>query len=288
MIETVFDLSIEHGEGPVWDEETKSLYWIDMFQGDFYKGNPTTGFFTKKNIRQPIGVVALREKGGVVFAAHAGFGFTDITPDAPVTMFNNPQPHFPETRFNDGKVDPLGNFVAGTMTFDGKTPMGNLFRLQADQTVQCLENNLLLSNGIDWSPDGSKCFLADTFGQVIYSYDYDLRDGSISKRQHFIDFEKDEFPDGFCIDDAGNLWVAMWGSSCILGFNKEGKRISVIELPVTHPTSCCFGGDGLSTLFITTSKIELSETEKQQQPLAGKILKVITNGTGQKMRKYKG
>jgi len=36
IIETVFDLSLEHGEGPVWDVATNRLYWVDLFAGDFY------------------------------------------------------------------------------------------------------------------------------------------------------------------------------------------------------------------------------------------------------------
>jgi D-xylonolactonase len=288
LVETVFDLNIEHGEGPLWDNTTNSLYWVDIFAGDFYKGDPATGVFLKKNIGQPIGTIALRQETGIVFAAHEGFGYTSIEENKPVIFFNNPQTNYPETRFNDGKVDPLGNFMAGTMTFDGQKPIGQLFQLRSNHTVQCLENELMLSNGMDWSPNGSQFFFADTVRQVIYQYDYNLKTGSISNRSNFIEFKKDEFPDGFCMDTAGNFWVAMWGSSKILQFNDQGKRIAAIDLPVTYPTSCCFGGADLSTLYITTSKIELSETERIKEPLAGKILKIETNSKGQLMRRYQG
>lgn len=288
MVQPLFDISIEHGEGPVWDIATNKLYWVDLMIGDIYSGDIMTGKICKKSISQPLGSVALREKGGILVAAHQGFGFTDLKEDTQVDFFNNPQPAYPETRFNDGKVDPLGNFVAGTMTFDGKKDIGNVFLLKPDKNVICLENNLLLSNGIDWSPDGTKCYLADTNAHVVYSYDYIMDNGTLSNRKNFIDFNGDEWPDGLCVDTEGNLWIAMWGGSCIIKFDKNGKKIKAIELPVTHPTSCCFGGDDLSTLFITTSKLVLSDAERTTQPLAGKILTMQTGSKGQMMGKFKG
>ena len=287
-IETVFDVILKHGEGPVWDVANNRLYWVDLFAGDIYSGDPTTGKFEKKNLGQPVGVVALRENGGFVFAAHEGFGFTDISPDSPVTFFSNPQPYFPLTRFNDGKVDPLGNFVAGTMTFNGMKPFGNLFQLGPDQMVQGIERSLMLSNGMDWSPCGTIFYLADTNNRVVYAYDYNLADGSISNRKNFIEFDEHEFPDGLCVDEAGNLWIAIWGGGMILQFDNCGKRCNKIELPVTHPTSCWFGGEGLSTLFITSSQHSLTDMQKQQQPLAGKIFTIQPDCKGQAMRRYAG
>jgi xylono-1,5-lactonase len=288
IIETAFDIRLEHLEGPLWDEETNSLYWVDLLEGDFYSGNIDNKIIIKKNIGQPLGAVVLRESGGVVLAAHQGFGFDDFEKKSIPHFLNNPQPNYPETRFNDGKVDPLGNFFAGTMTFDGKKAIGNLYSLQKDGSIKVLEKNLLLSNGMDWSPDATKFYLADTNSQVIYCYDYDSLNGNISDRQNFIEFKDAEYPDGLCIDTQGNLWIAMWSNGKIIQFDNEGNRINEIMLPVTHPTSCCFGGKSLSTLFITTSMIELSEEERQNQPLAGKILKIETTFQGQPNRKYKG
>lgn len=284
----VFDISVQHGEGPLWDSVTNSFYWVDLVVGDIYCGNSATGKVDKKSIGQPVGVMALRQSEGIVVAAHQGFGFTDMKENTPVKFFNNPQPAYPETRFNDGKVDPLGNFVAGTMTFDGMKPIGNLFSLNSNKETICLESNLLLSNGIDWSPDGTKCYLADTNAHVIYSYDYNINNGTLSNRKNFIDFNHDEWPDGLCIDTEGNLWIAMWGGSCIIKFDKNGKKLKAIELPVSHPTSCCFGGDDLSMLFITTSKLPLSNTQKEEQLLAGKVLCMQTENKGQIMRRFKG
>lgn len=287
-VQPVFDIGIEHGEGPLWDVATNSLYWVDLLVGDIYCGDIATGKVSKKSIGQPLGVIALRQNGGIVVAAYQGFGFTDMKEDTAVDFFNNPQPAYPETRFNDGKVDPLGNFVAGTMTFDGIKPIGNLFSLHTNKETICLESNLLLSNGIDWSPDGTKCYLADTNAHVVYSYDYHINNGTLSNRKNFIDFTGDECPDGLCVDTEGNLWIAMWGGSCINQFDKNGTKIKTIELPVTHPTSCCFGGNDLSTLFITTSRLPLSNKQKEEQLFAGKILSLQVNNKGQIMRRFKG
>jgi len=287
-VQPIFDINIEHGEGPLWDVATSTFYWVDLLAGDIYYGNIATEKVAKKSIGQPLGTIALRENGGIVVAAHQGFGFTDITEGTPVTFFNNPQPAYPETRFNDGKVDPLGNFVAGTMTFDGLKPIGNLFSLNGNKKSICLESNLLLSNGMDWSPDGTKCYLADTNAHVVYSYDYHSNNGTLSNKKYFIDFNANQWPDGLCVDTEGNLWIAMWGGSCIILFDSNGNKMKTIKVPVSYPTSCCFGGDDLSTLFITTSKLVLSNKQKEEQLLAGKMLCVQTENKGQIMRRFKG
>ena len=103
----------------------------------------------------------------------------------------------------------------------------------------------------------------------------------------FILFSNNEFPDGMCIDMEGNLWVAMWQGGKISRFDAAGKKVEDIFLPVSCPTSCCFAGENLSTLFITTSQLLLSDSEKKQQPLAGRILSIETNTKGQQSRKFK-
>lgn len=287
-VETIFNINIEHGEGPVWDAESNSLYWVNIFAGEFYQGNPIEGTCVNKNIGQPIGALALRASGGIIVAAHEGFGFTTMELNDPVQFFNNPQLDYPLTRFNDGKIDPLGNFIAGTMTFDGKQPIGELYQLNKQQNTYCIEKNLRISNGMDWSPCGNYFYFTDTMQQTIFQYDFNQSNGAISNRKQYINFEKEEYPDGFCIDANGGFWVAIWGGSKILRFSADGKRMGAIDLPVAYPTSCCFGGTDLSTLYITTSRVELSETERKNQPLAGRLLKIETNSKGQLMRKYQG
>lgn len=286
-IQSLFNLRTEHGESPVWDEEGSIFYWVDLLQGHFHKASLHANDPETFRIGQPLGVLALRERGGYVLALKEGFAFYDADTKS-LTPIHNPEAHLPETRFNDGAIDPAGRFLAGTMDFKGSMPVGSLYSLSSDLQVSQLETSIFIANGMDWKPDGSSFFLTDTNMHLIYKYSYDIGTGAIKDRSDFIVFKETEFPDGMCIDTDGNLWIAMWSEGKISRFDGIGKKIEDILLPVKYPTSCCFGGESLSTLLITTSALLLNEKEKKEQPLAGGILAFETGTKGQPMRKLKG
>lgn len=291
-ISPLFDVVAEHGESPVWDPAGQTLYWVDLLQGAYFSANVGSGPITRHAVGQPLGVLALREQGGLVMALRDGFAlYNDTTKE--LTWLHGRlaaqlDGHHPEARFNDGAVDPAGRFLAGTMLFDGREAVGQLYSLGEDRQLDLLEQALFVTNGMDWSPDGKTFFLTDTGHHVIYAYDYDVLSGTMANRREFIRFQDDEFPDGMTVDAAGGFWVAMWGGGCIRRFDASANPLETIELPVTHPTSCCFGGNELKELFITTSRLELTEADRQAQPLAGRLLHLSTDTTGQVQRRYRG
>jgi xylono-1,5-lactonase len=285
--EPVFDVITEHGEGPVWDPIEGNLYWVDLLEGDYIKTNLGTGETKRFNLGQPLGVLALRAKGGLVVALRDGFAFWDEA-TRQLDFIHTPEKENTETRFNDGAVDPDGRFFAGTMTMDGKKDIGNLYRLGTDKSLKKVESSLFIPNGMAWSMDAKTFYLTDTHRNVIFAYDYELESGDITNRRTFIQFEKHEFPDGLTTDTHGNFWIAMFGGSKICQYDRLGKKANEITLPVQYPTSCCFGGDKLSTLFVTTSKLVLSEAERKQQPLAGSMFRLETDVVGVCEPRFKG
>jgi sugar lactone lactonase YvrE len=286
-VEPLFTQRVEHGEGPVWDPEASTLYWVDLLQGKFYRASAHTGTQSEFAVGQPLGVLALREKGGLVMALRDGFAFWDAQTRA-LTFLHDPEAHLPSNRFNDGAVDPAGRFLAGTMAYEGDQAVGNLYVLDYDRRVRRLEAALFVTNGMDWSPDGRTFYLTDTGRHLIYAYDYDPEKGILTNRRVHIRFNSQEFPDGMRVDAEGGCWVALWGGGLIRRFDWRGQKVADIPLPVSHPTSCCFGGDKRDELFITTSQLPLPEAERKAQPLAGCVLHVQTDVQGQLQRRYRG
>lgn len=286
-IQPLFNLRCHHGEGPVWDPESQQFYWVDLMQGQFFIGDWASSRVETHVIGQPLGVLALREKGGVVMALRDGF-FTYDTHKRTLEEVQPTEAEVAATRFNDGAVDPQGRFWAATMTYDGRKPIGNLYCLDESGAVQRQEQNLMLPNGMGWSMDRSTYFFADTERHVIYAYDYDLETGSLSNRRNFIEFGPEGFPDGLTVDVNDHLWVAMWQEAKISHFDEEGRKVEDIALPVSHPTSCCFGGPERKHLLITTSQRPLSPEQKKAAPLAGGCLMLETGTTGQREPRYKG
>lgn len=275
-----------HGEGPVWDPVSQQLYWVDISEGNFFRGKLSDNKVETYPVGQPVGVLALMEEEKVIMGVKEGIGIYSLPEKRLQLIFTLPKSG--DIRFNDGTVDPQGRFVAGTMQTNGETPVGKLYSMDAGQKVIILKEALFIPNGMKWSRDNKTFFLTDTPKHVIYAFDYEPETGKIFNQRHYIDFEKDEFPDGMCLDEDGGFWVALWGGSKILRFDKTGKRLDQIKLPVPYTTSCCFGGANKNMLFITTSQRDLTVEQKKQFPLSGNTFMLETDTTGPAQKRYAG
>lgn len=287
--EPIFSISTEHGEGPVWDTVEQKLYWVDLLQGKYFKADISTNEIKEFSVGQSLGFLALRENNeGLVVGVRDGFGFYNEERNELALIEPSPEQNNKEVRFNDGAVDPNGRFFGGTMEWDGEENQGKLFRLNTDHSWDVLEENIHITNGMGWNPEKDTFFMIDTLHNAVYAFDYYLQTGDISNKRIHIQFPETEFPDGMTIDSEGGFWIAMWEGSKINHFDKYGVKVEEIAIPVLHPTSCCFGGANMKTLFITTSKLPLSEKDRKENPLAGRTFKVETNTVGQIEPRYNG
>jgi len=260
------------GEGPLWLPESKQLIWVDI-EGkrlNFY--TPMSGAQKSIQLDQRIGAVVQSEDGRLVCALENGFYYLDLKTETLQTIAN-PESHLPNNRFNDGKCDPAGRFWAGTMPMTNGGPHGALYRLDGDGSVHKMLEDIGCSNGLGWSLDGTTMYYIDTDTRRVDRFDYDALSGKIENRKTIVSFSKEwGYPDGMTVDEEGMLWVAHWNGSAVSRFDPTtGERIARIELPVSLVTSCCFGGENLDELYITTARIGLSEEQLQREPLAGSV-----------------
>lgn len=100
-------------------------------------------------------------------------------------------------------------------------------------------------NGVALSPDGRTLYVSNSDERNVRAYDLD-KSGSASNERTLIS-GIDGVPDGICVDEKGNLYVAAHG---ILVFTPEGKGIGTIEMQET-PSNCTFGDPDLGSLYIT-------------------------------------
>lgn len=278
-VEIAFESQCQHGEGPLWSPRAQSLYWVDLLQGKYFKGNGK-GEFTEHALGQPLGVLAERENGGLVMAVRGGFGLTSPGGSSFVELQPAPEAHNKKVRFNDGAVGPGGWFFAGTMEWEGKQPIGKLYRLNPDHSFTEMDNGFYIPNGMAWSNDGKTLYLIDTLQHLIFSYDYEAETGGMFNKQTFVKFDNDEFPDGMTMDSAGHFWIALWEGGKIIHLDEKGRKMEEIPLPVPYPTSCCFGGNDLKTLYISSSRIAMNEKQIREFPLSGNTFYIETDVTG--------
>ena len=164
----------------------------------------------------------------------------------------------------------------------GKEPCGSLYRIDADLSVTPLIPGIRCSNGLAWFPSRNAMYYIDTPTKNVDQLDWDAATGAISNRRPAHTIEPGiGGPDGMCIDSAGNLWVALWGGRRVRCVDPtSGKVIEEIAVPSNAVTSCCFGGDDLKTLYITTARIGVKEDAAGDQPNAGGIFSVRLHTPG--------
>ena len=156
------------------------------------------------------------------------------------------------------------------MANDWVSSIGALYRLDPDGTVNTMDTGMQLSNGLGWSSDDRTMYFTDFSRSTIFAYDYDVDRGNISNRRPFIVIPESEGkPDGMTVDAEGCLWVALWDGWGVARFDYRGRRINKIQLPIQRPTSCMFGDENLSTLYVTSATMQLGPEQLAAQPLAG-------------------
>jgi len=264
-------------EGPRWDGERDELLWVDILGSQLHRarvdGDAPLQEIDSIRFDRFVGAVAPVAGGGYVLAAHGGFLFLDVS--GAVVELAQPEAERPQVRMNDGACDPQGRFWAGTMAFDESPGAGVLYRLELDGTCTTVLTGLTISNGIGWSPDGSRMYLSDSGTHTIDAFDFDLATGDISGRRVIVRIsEAGVAPDGLTVDAHGDIWVALWGGGALGRYAPDGSLLETIAMPVDRPTSCAFGGPDGATLFVTTARDGLDQTALARQPDAGRVFRI--------------
>jgi len=240
------------GEGPCWDHDRGVLIWVDIPAGAVHFLDPDSAKDRSVVVGQPVGAAVPCVEGGLVLALRDGFGH--LTPEEEVEVkFDLAEAGM---RMNDGKCAPDGSFWAGTMAEDHRRGAGSLYRLAPGWAeVEVVMGDLTISNGLGWSPDGSRMYFIDTPTKTVQSFCYRPGSAELSDRRVVVSVaEGSGNPDGMTVDEAGCLWVALAHAGRVQRFTPDGEEDVWVEVPVPQVTSCCFGGADLKTLFVTTGR----------------------------------
>jgi sugar lactone lactonase YvrE len=242
-----------HGEGPVWAPSWGGLRFVDMFAGDILSLG-AGGALGRRHVGAIAAATRPRQKGGAVIAIERGFLLEDAAGDlhALPDVWSDPT-----VRMNEGGCDPEGRFYCGSTAYDHAADRASLYRLDADGSVSLVFGDVTISNGLGWSPDGATAYYVDTPTRRIDRFDY-AADTGLSGRRPFAEIPDGAgFPDGLTVDAEGHVWVALYAGAAVRRYRPDGTLDGVVDLPVSRPTACTFGGDNLTDLFITTSRENL-------------------------------
>ena len=257
-------------EGPLWDESRRCLWWVDIAAGVLNHYDPRARSNEREMLDLPVSAVALCADNGLILAAGKGFATYDDGKLSWITEVALGD------RMNDGKCDPAGRFLAGTLVSgDDASGKAALYRLEKGEVTQ-LFDGVTVSNGLGWSPSGETMYYIDTPTRRIDAFDYDVASGSLGERRTFVDLsEVPGVPDGLTVDARGAVWVAMSrGGAAIRRFLPDGRPDQMVAIPVPNVTSVAFGGPDLDELYVTTSRHGLGEKVLAAYPLAGCVFRV--------------
>jgi D-xylonolactonase len=277
-VRCVSDVHAVLGEGPVWVTRETALYWLDI-KGQMIFRLDEGERLTKWPTPMRIGSIAPRKSGGFIGGTEHGIAIIDPAADR-FELVAKPEEHLPNNRFNDGKVDRRGRFWAGTMDDRERDATGTLYCIDTDLSWAALDDGYKVTNGPAFSPSGKIMYHNDSARRVTYAFDMDSA-GQPGNRRVFLKFgEGDGYPDGMTVDAGGCLWIAFWDGGCIRRFSPKGEWLQTIEMPVSRPTSCAFGGRDLDRLYITSASVGLDASQLSLQPNAGGLFMVIPGVQG--------
>jgi len=271
--EESFDLA----EGPVWDPIRQRLLWVDIRRGAVLVGelhdDGTISIEDRVQTPGMVGAVAVSRDGDWILAGERGTlirsAAGQLSEGSAILAADSGR------RLNDGKADPAGRFVVGTLKIDeSPTTSERLVVVQPDGRLDDLDSDLSLSNGLGWSPDGSVLYSIDTIPRLVYARDYDASTGTAGPRRVLIAFDEGVNPDGMCVDADGQLWIAIWGGGQVRRYAPSGELTRTITVPAPHTTCVTFAGPELTTMVITTATKDLSDDDLARHPLSGRLFTV--------------
>jgi sugar lactone lactonase YvrE len=270
--DVALDARAQLGEGPRWDAASATLLWVDILGRAVHRFDPATGRDELRPAPDLVSLALPRAAGGVVVGLPDGLHLLEDGVFAPLLPV---EADLPANRTNDAACDPQGRLWLGTMALDERSPTAALYRIDADLSLTTVLSGTTISNGLGWSPARDRFYFIDSPTMRIDVFDYDDASGEVEHRRELARVQVENAgPDGLAVDAEGCLWVALHGGFGLQRYAPDGALIGYVQLPVAKLTSCCFAGDGLKELYVTTRRQSLSARELAEQPLAGALLRL--------------
>ena len=267
----VLEAGAHLAEGPHWWAERSKLLWVDIEASRIGLFDPCSGQNSFINVGCHVGCVVPTASQDLLAAT--ADGFLRVNPiNGARTLLHHPEAHCLDNRFNDGKCDPWGRLWAGSMHYEFVPGAAALWRLDTNLESRRMRSDVTISNGLAWSSDRRFLYFIDSPTLQVLRLPLDEQGDPIDQGTVCVEIPASWncVPDGMTIDAEGMLWIALHDGAAVTRWDPaSGEHLATVELPCSKVTSCCFGGENLDQLFITTARHQLDPDQLEKQPLAG-------------------
>lgn len=250
--ELVADCECITGEGPLWHPDEGRLYWFDIDGGRMFRYDPATGVHEQCYSGPIVGGFTIQADGNLLLFMEKGA--IRVWRDGFLNTVVESIPEELDSRFNDVIADPEGRVFCGTMP--SRTHDARLYRLDTDGSLHVVVENVGLSNGMGFTPDGTGLYFTDTGMRSIYVFDYDGASGELSNRRVFARVRgplSEGYADGMTVDAEGMVWSARWGGSCVVRYDLAGNVTQSITFPTAQVNCPTFGGPDYGDMYVTSA-----------------------------------
>jgi sugar lactone lactonase YvrE len=276
------DVRAELGECPIWGSDEQALFFVDIKGRALHRFRPATGEHAVMMMPEEIGCIGLKRGGGFIAGFRSGLWLLDSQGNREAKLADNPEDHR-TSRFNDGRIDPAGRFLAGTIDEPKDGGKAHLYRYDR-RGLTVIASGLLTSNGVAFSPDGHTLYHSDTPTFTVWRYAYDPGSGEATNKTLFARLEPTETdrgrPDGAAVDAEGCYWTALFEGGRIQRYAPDGHLLAEHPVPARCPTMVCFGGADLKTLYVTSACTGRSEDELKVFPHSGSLFSMPVDVPG--------
>ena len=266
--ELIADYNNHVGEGPLWHQTERLLYWVDIPQGRIFRYDPVSGKHEQFYQGRVLGGFTIQEDGSLLLFMDRGS--IAILKEGELSYIVDEIPKERDTRFNDVIADPRGSVFCGTMPTD--TESAKLYRLDPDGSLTVVLDGIGLSNGLGFTPDRKQMYYTDSYARKIYIFDYDEHTSEISNQRVFVETPEDGgIPDGMTVDAEGHVWSARVDGSALFRYTPDGVEERSITFPAKKVSSVTFGGDDMDEMYVTTIG---GDNKAEEGPGAGALFRL--------------
>lgn len=267
------------GEGPLWHPGLGQLFWFDVLAGRLL--TVENGVQRHWQFNEIVSAAGWIDNTSLLIASETALFRFGLESGArtEIAALEADKPH---TRSNDGRADPWGGFWIGTMGKKAEAGAGAIHRFYRGE-VRKLFPGITIPNAICFTPDRRFAHFSDTDAGRVFRVALDPEHGwPVGEPDLFLDLAPEGLnPDGAVIDTEGVMWQAQWGASRVAAYDRDGNFLRAVSVGAPHSSCPAFGGADLTTLYCTSAREGLGESELAEYPESGMVFVVVDVAKGQ-------